>query len=157
MGFMHAAVYNAVVGIEGRYQPYRFRTKAPQGASAQAAAVAAAHKILLEYSPPPQHADLDTAYAASLAKIPDGDAETRGVMFGELAANTLIKQRADDGRNASIKFTQEPASGCVAARRQRPPRRLIFLQFAVPWMGFGYSIARPQQCTSSANLGRRRR
>ena len=33
MGFVHAAVYNAVVGIEGRYKPYRSRTKAPQGAS----------------------------------------------------------------------------------------------------------------------------
>ncbi len=135
MGFMHAAVYNAVVGIEGRYQPYRFRTKAPQGASAQAAAVAAAHKILLEYSPDAQHADLDTAYAASLAKIPDGDAETRGVTFGELAATTLIKQRADDGRNAPIKFTQEPASG-VWRPTPAPTTPPNLSPFAVPWMGF---------------------
>lgn len=135
MGFMHAAVYNAVVGIEGRYQPYRFRTKAPQGASAQAAAVAAAHKILLEYSPDAQHADLDAAYAASLAKIPDGDAETRGVTFGELAATTLIKQRTDDGRNGSIKFTQEPASG-VWRPTPAPTTPPNLSPFAVPWMGF---------------------
>ena len=66
MGFVHAAVYNAVVGIEGRYQPYRFRAKAPQGASSQAAAVAAAHKVLLEYSADAQHANLDASYTASL-------------------------------------------------------------------------------------------
>jgi hypothetical protein len=134
MGFVHAAVYNAVVGVEGRYQPYRFRTKAPQGASSQAAAVAAAHKVLLEYSPDAQHADLDTAYAASLAKIPDGDAETRGVTFGELAADTLIKQRAVDGRNASIKFTQEPAPG-VWRPTPAPTTPPNLSPFAVPWLG----------------------
>ncbi|HEV3013635.1 MAG TPA: hypothetical protein VG499_10190 [Actinomycetota bacterium] len=34
MGFVQAAVYNAVVGIEGRYAPYRFHARAPRGASA---------------------------------------------------------------------------------------------------------------------------
>ena len=38
MGFVHAAVYNAVIGIEGGYRPYRFRAEAPQGASSEAAA-----------------------------------------------------------------------------------------------------------------------
>jgi hypothetical protein len=47
--FVQAAVYNAVVGIEGRYAPYRFHARAPRGASAQAAAVAAAHKVLVTY------------------------------------------------------------------------------------------------------------
>jgi hypothetical protein len=135
MGLVQAAVYNAVVGIEGRYQPYRFSSKAPQGASSQAAAIAAAHKVLLEYSPDAQHADLDTAYAASLAKIPDGDAETHGVAFGELAADTLIKQRADDGRNASIKFTQEPAPG-VWRPTPAPTTPPNLSPFAVPWLGF---------------------
>ena len=111
MGFVHAAVYNAVIGIEGGYQPYRFRAKAPQGASSQAAAVAAAHKVLLAYLPAAEHPDLNTAYAASVAKIPDGDAETRGLIFGELAADTLIKQRAHDGRNDPIKYSQQPAPG----------------------------------------------
>ena len=134
MGLVQAAVYNAVVGIEGRYEPYRFRSKAPQGASSQAAAVAAAHKVLLAYSPDAQHADLDTAYAASLAKIPDGDAETRGTTFGELAADTLIKQRAQDGRNAPIKFTQEPAPG-VWRPTPAPTTPPNLAPFAVPWLG----------------------
>jgi hypothetical protein len=134
MGLVQAAVYNAVVGIEGDYQPYRFSTRAPQGASSQAAAIAAAHKVLLAYSPDAQHADLDTAYAASLAKIPDGDAETRGVTFGALAADTLIKQRADDGRNAPIKFTQEPAPG-VWRPTPAPTTPPNLAPFAVPWLG----------------------
>jgi len=69
--FVQAAVYNAVVGIEGRYAPYRFHAHAPRGASAQTAGVAAAHEILVTYVPSAQ-ATLDADYAASLAKLPDG-------------------------------------------------------------------------------------
>jgi hypothetical protein len=43
-----------VVGIEGRYAPYRFHAHAPRDASAQAAAVAAAHEILVTYVPSAQ-------------------------------------------------------------------------------------------------------
>src|SRR6476469_10527402 len=35
MGFVQAAVYNAVVGVEGQYAPYRFHAHAPRGTSAQ--------------------------------------------------------------------------------------------------------------------------
>jgi hypothetical protein len=68
-----------VVGIEGRYEPYRFRAHAPHGGSSQAAAVTAAHKVLVTYSPISQHATLDAAYTASLAEIRDGKAKTRGI------------------------------------------------------------------------------
>jgi hypothetical protein len=110
MGFVQAAVYNAVVGIEGRYEPYRFDARAPRGASAQAAAVAAAHKVLVTYAPDAQ-ATLDAAYANSLANIRDGKAKTRGIAFGTLAADDLIAMRAKDGRNAPVQFTQPPAPG----------------------------------------------
>jgi len=39
MGFVQAAVHDAVVGVEGRYAPYRFHARAPRGTSPQAAAV----------------------------------------------------------------------------------------------------------------------
>lgn len=128
LGFVHAAVYNAVVGIEGRYAPYRFRASAPHRASTQAAAAAAAHKVLMTYSPYAQVA-LDAAYAGSLSQIPDGAAKTRGVAFGELAADTLIAQRANDGRNAPVQFTQPPAPGVW---RPTPPG---LLPFSAPWLG----------------------
>lgn len=127
--FVQAAVYNAVVGIEGRYAPYRFHARAPRWASAQAAAVAAAHRVLVTYSPYAQ-ATLDAAYAASLAQIPDGRAKTRGIAFGNRAANHLIRLRANDGRNAPIFFTQPPAPGVW---RPTPPGELPMLD---PWLGF---------------------
>ncbi|MGZ6693051.1 MAG: vanadium-dependent haloperoxidase [Solirubrobacteraceae bacterium] len=128
VGFVQAAVYDAVVGIDRRYEPYRFDARAPHRTSAQAAAVAAAHKVLVTYSPYAQ-ATLDAAYAAALAQIPDGKAKTRGIAFGTLAADNLIAMRANDGRNAPVLFTQPPAPGVW---RPTPP---ALLPMAVPWMG----------------------
>src|SRR5262249_32842170 len=64
MAFVQAAVYNAVVGVEGRYEPYRFHARAPRGASVRAAAVAAAHQVLVTYVPSARAA-LDDDYAES--------------------------------------------------------------------------------------------
>jgi hypothetical protein len=128
VGFVQAAVYDAVVGIEGRYEPYRFEARAPRRTSAQAAAVAAAHKVLVTYSPYAQ-TNLDAAYAMSLAQLPDSKAKSRGIAFGTLAADNLIAMRASDGRNAPVLFTQPPAPGIW---RPTPP---AFLPMAVPWMG----------------------
>jgi len=129
MAFVQAAVYDAVVGVKGRYEPYRFHAHAPHQTSAQAAAAAAAHRVLVTYSPYAQ-ATLDTAYAASLAKLPDGKAKTRGIDFGTRAADNLIRLRANDGRNAPILFTQAPAPGIW---RPTPP---AFAPMVAPWLGF---------------------
>jgi hypothetical protein len=129
MAFVQAAVYDAVVGVEGRYAPYRFHAQAPHGTSAQAAAVAAAHKVLVTYVPSAQ-TTLDIAYAASLAQLPDGKAKTRGIAFGTRAADNLIRLRAHDGRNAPIQFMQAPAPGIW---RPTPP---AFAPMIDPWMGF---------------------
>jgi hypothetical protein len=127
--FVQAAVYDAVVGVKGRYEPYSFHARARRGTSAQAAAVAAAHKVLVTYSPYAQ-ATLDAAYAASLAQLPDGQAKDRGIAFGTRAAEHLIRLRANDGRDATIPFTQPPAPGVW---RPTPPS---FLPFSAPQLGF---------------------
>jgi len=128
MGFVQAAVYDAVVGVAGRYAPYRFYAHAPRGASAQAAAVAAAHQVLVTYVPSAQ-AVLDARYAASLAQIPGGTAKTQGIAFGTRAADSLVRLRAHDGRNAGIQFTQPPAPGVW---RSTTPG----LPMSAPWLGF---------------------
>ena len=131
LAFMHAAMYNAVVGIEGRYKPYRFHAHAPRHASSEAAAVAAAHRILVTYSPEQKDA-LDLKYDASLEAIPDGKAETRGVAYGERAAAKMIAQRADDGRYAPIFFEKPAAPGIW-----RPtPTPETGAPFSAPWLGY---------------------
>ena len=128
LAFMHAAIYDAVVGVRGGYQPYLFDDRAPAGTSATAAAAAAAHKVLETYSPYAQSA-LDAALATSLAGIPDGTAKSDGVAFGERMAQKLIDLRANDGRNAPVFFTKPPAPGVW---RPTPP---AFAPMAVPWLG----------------------
>jgi hypothetical protein len=128
LGFVHAAIYDAVVGVQGRYEPYRFAGRAPRGTSATAAAAAAGHKILETYSPYAQLA-LDADLAGSLATIPDGTAKTNGVAFGERVAQHLIDLRANDGRYAPVQYDKLPAPGVW---RPTPP---AFAPMAVPWLG----------------------
>ena len=129
MGFVQAAVYDAVVGIDRRYEPYRFHDRASHPSSTQAAAVAAAHEVLVTYFPYAR-ATLDAAYASSLAQIPDGTAKANGIVFGIRTADNLIASRANDGRDAPIFFTQPPAPGVW---RPTPPG---FLSMFDPWLGF---------------------
>ena len=60
---------------------------------------------------PSAQTTLDAAYAASLAKLPDGKAKSRGITYGSRVADNLIRLRADDGRNAPIQFSQPAAPG----------------------------------------------
>ena len=66
--FVHLAMYNAVVGITGEYELYKWHRKGPSGASPEAAAAAAAHRVLVHYfgTTPEIIADLDAKLAASL-------------------------------------------------------------------------------------------
>jgi hypothetical protein len=76
--FVHLAMYNAVVGITGEYDQYQWASPAPHNASPEAAAAAAAHRVLLTYFPAAQ-TTLDAQLAASLAQIPDGGPQDKGV------------------------------------------------------------------------------
>ncbi len=104
LSFVHAAMYNAVNGITGEYELYRWNVRAPMGASPEAAAAAAAHRVLRTYFGDlgTIGADLDTKLAASLDAIPDGAAKNQGIRYGRRAADRIIALRANDGRNASV-------------------------------------------------------
>ncbi|MGX1566625.1 vanadium-dependent haloperoxidase [Streptomyces sp. NPDC055506] len=108
--YVSTAVYNAVVGIEGRFAPYKWDGRAPRTASSAAAAASAAHQVL-RHSFPGAAPRLDAALTGTLAKIPDGEAEDQGVAFGKLAADHIIDLRRDDGRGASVPFPARPRPG----------------------------------------------
>src|SRR6266498_6037552 len=90
MAYASAAVYDAVVAIEGGYEPVDSTISAPAGASVDCAAVEAAYQTLWAYfppescnpaSPPPVYAfclgvrpRLDAFYEEALTSIPDGPA-----------------------------------------------------------------------------------
>jgi hypothetical protein len=92
----HLAVFEAVNAITGDDKPYLGTITAPAGASAEAAAVAAAYRVLATYFPGSLPA-LDAARTSSLGSIPNGSAKDAGIAVGEAAANAMITLRADDG------------------------------------------------------------
>jgi hypothetical protein len=90
------AVFEAVNACTGDYEPYLGTIPARFGASAEAAAIAAAHGVLRNYFPG-SAAELDAARATSLAQVLDGQAKADGIAVGESAAAAMIAVRADDG------------------------------------------------------------
>jgi hypothetical protein len=90
------AVFEAVNSITGDYRPYLGTIVAPHGASADAAAIEAAYRALSTYFAG-SATQLNAALATSLAKIPDGDAKTKGIAVGDAAASAMIALRANDG------------------------------------------------------------
>ena len=83
LSFLNIAMYDAVVGIHGRYQPYALHASPAADASDEAAVAAAAHRILETYSPYAQSA-LDTAYDQRPGRDPGRPAKTDGVAYGTL-------------------------------------------------------------------------
>ena len=109
IAFAQAAVYDAVVAIEGGYQPYQVRLAQLPDASLDAAVATAAHHVLVHYFPA-QQAALDADYATALAAVPDGAAKAAGITVGQATAAGIIARRQGDGLGADIGFTM-PAPG----------------------------------------------
>jgi hypothetical protein len=141
LAYVQAAVYDAVVSIQGGYEPYAVSVRAPKGASPEAAAATAAHDTLAALLPA-QRASLDAALATSLGRIPDGAAERNGAAVGRAVAAGLLALRADDGRDAPIGYT--PGSG-PGKWQPTPP---AFAPGASPWL----AVLRPFVLDSPAQF-----
>jgi hypothetical protein len=100
---MHIAMFEALNSIEPRYAAYRKRLPAEPGALPQAAAAAAAHQVLVKLFAD-QAKDLDAAYQADLAKLPDGPGKASGVRLGEQSAAAILAEREKDGATAPITY-----------------------------------------------------
>ena len=122
------AVYDAVNAITGQYRPFYYQGPGARNVSIDAAAVAAAHKVLVNYFPS-QQADLDNQYTASLAGInADPQIKAAGVTVGEAAAAALIAARANDGLEANVPYT--PGTG-PGVWQPTPP---AFAPAQTPWL-----------------------
>ena len=122
------AVYDAVNAISGQYQPFYYRMAGPANASIGAAAVAAAHRILVNYFPS-QKTALDTQYTASLAGVADGGDKNAGVAVGEAAAMAIISARTSDGLEANVTYLAGSGPGAWIAT---PP---AYAAPVTPWLG----------------------
>jgi hypothetical protein len=114
MAYESAAVYDAVVAINGRYKPYGHRIKGSAKASTDAAVVEAAYQTLVNYFPT-QAPALGSLYSEALALIPDGKAKIDGQAVGLAAAKQIIKLRTSDGRLTPIASTSPFSAATPAA------------------------------------------
>jgi hypothetical protein len=127
--YVQLAAYDAVNAIDHRHHPYLFSTDAPDGASKDAAAVAAAHRVLANYFPT-QQASLDAQFASSLAAISDTPANiSSGTAVGEQAAQALIAARSHDGLLANVSYAPPVGPGFW---QPTPPK---FAAPLTPWLG----------------------
>jgi len=92
---MHVAMADAVVAVEGRYQPFHARVWATWGASAEAAAAQAGHDVLVSLAPAAQAA-ADTALQNQLAGI-SPRRRALGVQVGKKVAAAILSWRQNDG------------------------------------------------------------
>ena len=123
------AVYDAVNAVRRLYQPFYYNGVAPVGASDEAAAVAAAHRVLVNYFPA-QQTNLDAAFGHSINGIvASAQAKADGVATGEASAAVLIAERVGDGLEANVPYT--PGSG-PGIWQPTPPG---FLPALTPWLG----------------------
>ena len=128
------AVYDAVVAIEGGYEPYATAIPAYPGADVRAAVATAAYLTARARVAMSQHAYLDTQYASYLSAIPDGQSKTDGVQVGAAAATAMLALRANDGLTTWCSISAPPthrrrasSSPMGAVPRSRSTRRSVRL------------------------------
>jgi hypothetical protein len=104
LAMVHAAVFDAVNAVDPKYQSYR-ATVAPQpGASAEAAAVEAAFRVLGSLYPQ-QLTAFAAKYGQSLDAIPDSPAKQQGRDLGQVVAQQIIDWRSGDGSTATVVYS----------------------------------------------------
>ncbi len=118
------AVFEAVNAITKQYKHYLSTgtIPAPQGASADAAVIAAAQVVLKTYFPAAT-AMLEAFRTSSLAAIPDGPAKSAGIGVGEAAAAAVMAARNNDGSSpAAFYLPVSSRPGEWQTRRAARPR-----------------------------------
>ena len=95
MAILHAAIHDAVNGIERRYEPYAADLSYP-GASVDTAVASAARDVMLALTFD-EVQRIEQEYAAALAEVPDGPAKDQGVLLGQQAARASLDRRLPDG------------------------------------------------------------
>jgi hypothetical protein len=106
---VHAAMHDAVNGVEPRYGTYA-SDLVDTRADPEAAAASAAHRVLSGLFPASQ-ASWDAALDESLSRVDEGRAKARGVTFGAAVGEMILDVRAEDGWNTVDPFNPAPAPG----------------------------------------------
>jgi hypothetical protein len=160
VALVSSSVFDAVNGIERRYQSVHVKAKGPHDASQRAAAIQAAYAMLIRlYPAPAQVAALTVRRDASIAAISSGPGADRprsiqaGEAWGQFVADSIWDWRATDGFNPNPAPPSLGVLGRPTAGVWRPTPRADTLpaasgggpQFATmtPWVLLRTSQFRP--------------
>jgi hypothetical protein len=117
LAMVHVAIFDAVNGIERRYEPYHVDKRAPPGACLPAAAAMAAHTVLVGLHPE-RRAEYGAALANSLDRIPGGPSRNKGKAWGQSVGQAILRLRQNDGADAIVAYVP---SDEVGGWRPTPP------------------------------------
>ncbi|HEY4300975.1 MAG TPA: hypothetical protein VGM73_08890 [Candidatus Didemnitutus sp.] len=99
----HAAIFDAVNGITRTRQGWLVNDPAPAGADVDAAVTGAAHKVMVAlWSATSNPRNLQVAYDKALTAIPDGQAKSDGLAWGEHVADLILTKIATAGYNKPV-------------------------------------------------------
>jgi membrane-associated phospholipid phosphatase len=110
---VHAAMFDAVNGIERRYSNFLVNVRAEDAvnASTTAAAAQAAYQVLVDLYPT-QRAEFQMQLERSLAEVPDGITEDNGITVGQFVADRILANRVNDGvAGSQDRYTPGTAPG----------------------------------------------
>ena len=158
LAYMHIAMYDAVNAIDGRYSEFAVHpSHVPAGSSKDAAAIAAAYRVLIALFPT-QQVVLDANYAASLAAIPDSQEKADGIAIGAEVASLFLASRVGDGRDAPVTYTSGSGPGAWVPTSPAPPivvylsqMRPFAMRTASQFRGDGPPALTSEQYTSDFN------
>jgi hypothetical protein len=120
LAIAQVAIHDALNAIDSRYERYAFTGQAQPGASADAAIAAAARDSIVGaiavgalpfvgFGTPVTQAlavaQVDAAYAAALAGIPNGLSKSDGITIGQAAAAAILALRSTDHATTLVTYT----------------------------------------------------
>ncbi len=129
LAILHTSIYDAVNGIDRRHEAYLVQSAVPTSASEEAAASAAAHKVLVTLFPA-NAASFDDLHLTILSAIRNGPRKSTGIAWGESVADQILAWRTGDGSGATV---PPPSGSGPGAWQPTPP---AFAPYLLPQSAF---------------------
>lgn len=136
LAMLHVAIYDAVNGIDRAHEPFLVESTVPASASREAAASAAAHRVLIALYPA-LSASFDDLHAALVAAIPEQPQKAKGLAWGAAVADRILAARATDQADAVM---PPPGAENLWDWQPTPP---LFAGYLLPQWGFVTPFAMP--------------
>jgi len=101
---------DAVTGVRHACRPFEVEAKAEPGTSVEAAAAAAAHRVLTELYPD-RTRQFDSLLDRTVTALGEQEGVSKGVTLGRYVAKEVLVWRAEDGADREVRFKPKRGPG----------------------------------------------